>query len=771
MTVVLTGAASFATESAEQRPLSMSIREHGFGGKDVEALATKDIRMLNRSKVKALYASIYNDKGLATFSNYGDLERAELFLSGGIQDLSPLNKLRNLKALSITADAETLKLSLAIIKQFPSLKALTLETQKVLQDGSIHPDQQQCTITLPKFKSLFTLSLRGQATNYEYAKDFNVNTLQRMELSNSIDPLKSLDHFRNLRSLQVLDLKSIPLEQAKSIATLNSLEELSLLFCDSAQVPLTNLRRLRTLVLGTVDSVQFRQIGSLTKLEDLRLTLKGVNDNEFPVLANLHKLRKINIEADKACNGSGLAFLSASKNLHSLYLSGFSSEKATQALNKLQSLRDLTISGLVNASSPTSIATLKLKNLESLSIHIPDKQGLVYAKAARGMPNLKSWTLRDQNLTDNDLVELLNYSRLERVYLDENRLTDEGLITLSKLRGLRTLTIGSNLITGKRLGSVLALPALEYIRLHDNKIADTAIEKQSFSGRSVRRIDLSRNSIRGPGLRSFSKLEKLDSLTLDGNDITDDGLKFLPDTLSTISLKRTRITERGLESVAMRPNIKSICAEYTDVNPGFRLNKQIECKLSPSDPFNELLNTNLKYRDALVRIGDKQALTKIVEEADFETRPPSMRGHILYAMGRYNDALEAYLEVPSTNATGCGWWGRVSGWDLERFASANGIALCKLAVGDKTEAMEIAEHMAKDHPLCSQLRSDRGHILLQMGKIEEALTELNRAIELDPDSIAAYDYRSQVYDSLGNHTAAQRDRAKMQTLIRSAARL
>jgi len=78
-------------------------------------------------------------------------------------------------------------------------------------------------------------------------------------------------------------------------------------------------------------------------------------------------------------------------------------------------------------------------------------------------------------------------------------------------------------------------------------------------------------------------------------------------------------------------------------------------------------------------------------------------------------------------------------------------ALLLMALGRLPEATTQIEHAAQLDPLSAQVHSTFGRILYRARKFDEAILRLNRAIELEPRNAVAYGRLGDVFDQMGKY--------------------
>jgi hypothetical protein len=130
----------------------------------------------------------------------------------------------------------------------------------------------------------------------------------------------------------------------------------------------------------------------------------------------------------------------------------------------------------------------------------------------------------NKQITDTDLEQIKNFSRLQWLWLSGTQVTDAGLKHVGSMSSLEQLDLGSTGITDSGLANLKGLTALEAIYLVNTRITDE-------------------------GVKHLRGLPKLRLLNLEGTRLTDAGLQYLgewPD-LFRVTLLHTQVTDAGVE--------------------------------------------------------------------------------------------------------------------------------------------------------------------------------------------------------------------------------
>ena len=233
-------------------------------------------------------------------------------------------------------------------------------------------------------------------------------------------------------------------------------------------------------------------------------------DAQLRDVAHLYGLRRLWVSGDMV-TASGLNRLSTLTALRSLYLQGLGDLEADALgfISNLHDLEDLCISGLVQDQHIFALSGL------SQQLQVLDIWGTL--------------------LTDLGCEALASLDGLWELNLGWNEITDQGLRHLSGLHKLDSLILQGNRLTGIGLKNSPIMKHLTCLDLSETPCDDEALE----------------------ALTAESALE---SLSLDGTLVTDDGMRWLArSNLQWVSLRNTAVTERGIGQLP-----ESIGVEFLD---------------------------------------------------------------------------------------------------------------------------------------------------------------------------------------------------------------
>jgi tetratricopeptide (TPR) repeat protein len=100
-----------------------------------------------------------------------------------------------------------------------------------------------------------------------------------------------------------------------------------------------------------------------------------------------------------------------------------------------------------------------------------------------------------------------------------------------------------------------------------------------------------------------------------------------------------------------------------------------------------------------------------------------LRGKLLHLQGRYDEAQQAYLSVLTM--------------DKNHAAARNGLAALLGARGDLDRSIALLNSMAQSDTRLPQVYINLGHAWTKKGQLVQARAALERALELDPNNLAA----------------------------------
>ena len=380
-----------------------------------------------------------------------------------------------------------------------------------------------------------------------------------------------LAYLVGLRSLQRLEVKDGKFSDAgmKSIGAVAGLCELCLARC------------------AGITSAKMKYVGQLENLERLDLRESPVTDEELRHLDKLTKLKELNL-AGTEITDAGLVHLAALASLEQLHLNRTSvTDAGLQHLRGLKKLRDVfcngtavTREGLIrlNRDIPGLLLPDDPADVAELLKHYPvgtkfDAHGNIIeidplgydlqrfptvGPALRRLHHVQKVSLN----VDGDIVlvdVIKNWSELEAVSLWCGA-TDDDLRDLEGLQKMKDLGIcdGHNM-TDEGVKSIARLKNLEGLIIRNNCLypLTDACMKDIASLPKLKRLDLQGNAITDKGLKLL-KGKKLEFLVLRTTKITDRGIDEIKDmtSLRYLDVVNTKVTNTSLRKLKGIPELE-----------------------------------------------------------------------------------------------------------------------------------------------------------------------------------------------------------------------
>ena len=172
-------------------------------------------------------------------------------------------------------------------------------------------------------------------------------------------------------------------------------------------------------------------------------------------------------------------------------------------------------------------------------------------------------------MTDAGVVRLDVFTQLETLVLGETQITDAGLECLNGLAKLQTLDLAFTKISDAGLEHIKALIRLRSLNLKDTAVTDAGLQHLE-SLANLQTLDLSFDKVGDVGLEHLKQLTSLESLSLGHRSFSGGGAGFgLRQTSATSrqsrSLSRTQVTDAGLEQLKELTKLQSLNLEGTEV--------------------------------------------------------------------------------------------------------------------------------------------------------------------------------------------------------------
>lgn len=752
---------SAQTSSAVELGLGASVR---LGVQDHKTIQQQIEDIKNHPEKNNAWLRFSNapkSKDLEALASCSHLESLWLVIDKFPRDLNlkPLARLTNLNKLKLVFRAAPRDLQ--FLTTMPKLTDLELYCRLDMDQTS------QPTIQVPPLQTIKFLKLGGGEILFQFKKGFNFQTLEELTLTSPLLDQSVLANAVNLKKL-VLDIYGkLDSNGLEAVSHLVHLQDFST--SGSGNFPISSWTELKTLRLRCITPEELSKISKLTQLESLSVEMDSCPDDVLALLGNLKNLQKLyfkvayynnNRKLIEGCTGTGLAALSKCPVLTELTIGGVPyTPKFFESLSQLKSLKSLCLEFCNECGKidPELISPLdKLVNLEKMPLYFSKTDAISYIKKLTHLKHIKTLWLEEMDIHDKDVELLLNYPEVTDIDLSRNYLTDASLVTLSKLRNLEKLKLTGNPIQGADLRSVTNLPDLHELYLNWTQVSDAAFQPP-LSNKSITRLDLSGTRVTGIGLstlNSFSALKEL-GLAASGTDKALEHLKS--DSLESVSIDDSEVTEHGINALANLPKVTLINAHGCGIKFGSRFPEKLKVASQSGwydydyDPPVDR-ESNRKLDEKLIR--RRLSSGKISEFAHhYRANAYASIGEYKQAISEYDKAIDDLVHpksyVCSLQATG---------HTHRVFDCYDGRGWCLAAIGEYSKALEDFNKANEIARASAYARMHRGYVFLKMGKLDDALSDLNRAIDIRPEIAAAYDYRSQTYSALGKTELALQDK-------------
>ena len=296
------------------------------------------------------------------------------------------------------------------------------------------------------------------------------------------------------------------------------------------------------------------------------------------------------------------------------------------------------------------------------------------------------------------------------------------------------------------------------------RITDAVLENKHPISDSLEQLDLQCNEITGPGLMALSGLSCLKELNISSTLIKDAGLQYIrSESLETIKLERTDVTEHGLGWLATLPKLKTVEASDSGIKGGAHLPSHLRVHAGQSR--YEHVDYDEPDRLLIFEL-DERLIAGYTQSDEIGELDHHRRGHVYVSVQDYAAAVEEYDkaidELLHPQYRVCSLMS--VGHDYRLFECYDSRALALSALGEHAKALMDINKAVGICRTSSVARAHRGYIHFKLGQLELALDDLNRAIELKPDLSFAYEYRSEVFEAQGKADFAAKDRDTIRQL-------
>ncbi len=210
-------------------------------------------------------------------------------------------------------------------------------------------------------------------------------------------------------------------------------------------------------------------------------------------------------------------------------------------------------------------------------------------------------------------------------------------------------------------------------------------------------------------------------------------------------------------------------AEHDSLDQAEELFRQA-LKISPGDHRNALV---YQYIGQVIetKYWKNPSDVKTVEEIIFnyskaiELQPQNRsmlfsRANFYLSMDNYGKAIHDYTTILEHDRQNTDDYNSVLAIKPSDYASALGKALVMQKTFRLGEAIKRMEFLVVEHPDRAELYAVRASMYKESGKMELALVDISRAIQLEPKNPAYYSQRADIYEAQGKKKMAAADRRK-----------
>jgi beta-lactamase regulating signal transducer with metallopeptidase domain/protocatechuate 3,4-dioxygenase beta subunit/Leucine-rich repeat (LRR) protein len=202
----------------------------------------------------------------------------------------------------------------------------------------------------------------------------------------------------------------------------------------------------------------------------------------------------------------------------------------------------------------------------------------------RKFPKLQKLFLHREQATDAALANVEGNKTLETVLIwDASKVTDAGAAHLATLPNLKSVYVSNAQLTDEALRLFSKLPKIEDLSLQGNHFTDQGLAYVAGMTQLKRLVlGLGKNEITNDGLRHLARLTNLELLDLQDSQVTDAGLKHL------VGLKKLQelwappaVTRQGLQELHKSlPNLKLPGDETRDNSAGSSADQPFDAEKS-----------------------------------------------------------------------------------------------------------------------------------------------------------------------------------------------
>jgi Leucine Rich repeat len=167
-------------------------------------------------------------------------------------------------------------------------------------------------------------------------------------------------------------------------------------------------------------------------------------------------------------------------------------------------------------------------------------------------------SLEEKSIVDDDLANLKNLAGLKSLSLARTGITGTGFVHLRGLPELAELIVDRTQVTDDSLKELGSLPKLATFRAYATAIGDEGAAQ--LLGSKLTTLALGTSRLTDRGLESLAQINSLTSLDVRETAVTDRGLAYiarLPD-LRILNLDNNQVTDEGLSELKSHPKLGAL---------------------------------------------------------------------------------------------------------------------------------------------------------------------------------------------------------------------
>jgi eukaryotic-like serine/threonine-protein kinase len=499
---------------------------------------------------------------------------------------------------------------LALLRDLPALKTLELHSAPISDDGLTHlknmPALETLQIDVPEgtngvlnhLHSLPGLPLKKlHLVRFGLAGDamVRIGAMASLDILTLVNVPITDNGLVNLEGTGISDLR---LENTnittKGLGRLLAMPKLVKLFLSNFTLSedggrtlgqMTNLTDLQLIATQLTDD-RLMHLKDLKRLTTLQLASNAIGDPALVHLQGLTALRVLNV-ANTRVTDKGLVHLRGLTGLQTLVVTG-SQVSDAGIMNFKQALPNIAVlanawadkepspkvgaGGPVPAGDNRAVAEWALAHGAQVSVHLQrDPKQLIKTSRLADLPKEAFHIVRlsfSGSVADDDLRPFAGLSCLNELAIyqlkAQRRITDAAVVCLKDLPALKVLELSAVPVTDAGLAQLAQVTTLERLKLqgpHQNLTGAGLVHLQKLPKLNL--LMLENMPLAVDALANVRNLPGLQTLMLE-TDITDEHLTYLAGApVSSLTLSRTRVTDKGLLTLRKLPNLKTLQVNYS----------------------------------------------------------------------------------------------------------------------------------------------------------------------------------------------------------------